>query len=252
MRTAASRQQVFGPRRKVDNICRERPPPGRIAGRCAIIRGMTGFASAAPGHAIPADDPTRRRVIIDLGCGTRKKPGAIGLDIARVPGVDVVADVMRPLPLKDDSVDEVYASHLIEHVDDVLAFMGEVWRVCKPGALVYFRFPHASTPYLTWKDPTHRRGVYLAMFEYFDPTTLDGQLWGYYHPAKFKIERRRLCFNLNADTRQPGRGRRLVGAVLDWLANRDERWLYVCERWWGNWVGMEEAHIWLRALKPGR
>jgi hypothetical protein len=25
----------------------------------------------------------------------------------------------------------------------------------------------------------------------------------------------------------------------------------VCERWWGNWVGMEEAEIWLRVLKAG-
>ena len=199
----------------------------------------------------PGGAPGRRRVVIDLGCGRRKKPGAIGLDIARVPGVDVIADVTRPLPLKDSSVDEVYASHLLEHVDDLLAFMGEVWRVCRPGALVYFRFPHGSTPFLTWKDPTHRRGVYLAMFEYFDPTTLDGQVWGYYHPAKFKIERRRLHFNLNFDTVRPGRVRTVLGWVLDRLANRNERWLYVCERWWGNWVGMEEAEIWLRVLKPG-
>jgi hypothetical protein len=123
--------------------------------------------------------------------------------------------------------------------------------VCRPGALVYFRFPHGSTPFLTWKDPTHRRGVYLAMFEYFDPTTLDGQVWGYYHPAKFKIERRRLHFNLNFDTVRPGRVRAVLGWVFDRLANRDERWLYVCERWWGNWVGMEEAEIWLRVLKVG-
>ncbi|WP_322795455.1 class I SAM-dependent methyltransferase [Tepidiforma sp.] len=213
---------------------------------------MDQAASHAPSQApAPAGSPPRRRVVIDLGCGRRKKPGAIGLDLARVPGVDILADVTRPLPLRDNSVDEVYASHLVEHVDDLLAFMGEVWRVCRPGALVYFRFPHGSTPFLTWKDPTHRRGVYLATFEYFDPTTLDGQIWGYYHPAKFKIERRRLHFNLNFDTVRPGRTRALLGFVFDWLANRNERWQYVCERFWGHFVGMEEAEIWLRALKPG-
>ncbi|MCZ7577680.1 MAG: hypothetical protein M5U18_11795 [Dehalococcoidia bacterium] len=42
--------------------------------------------------------PTSHRVVIDLGCGFRKKPGAIGFDIARIPGVDVICDVMRPLP----------------------------------------------------------------------------------------------------------------------------------------------------------
>ena len=108
--------------------------------------------------------PSSRRVVIDLGCGFRKKPGAIGFDIARIPGVDVICDVMRPLPLRDNSVDEIQASHIIEHVEDFLAFMGEIWRVCKPGALVYFRFPHGSSKYVTWKDPTHRRGVFLATF----------------------------------------------------------------------------------------
>ena len=31
---------------------------------------------------------------------------------------------------------------------------------------VYLRFPHGSTKYITWKDPTHKRAVFLATFEY--------------------------------------------------------------------------------------
>ncbi len=190
------------------------------------------------------------RVVIDLGCGFRKKPGAIGFDIARIPGVDVICDVMRPLPLRDNSVDEIQASHIVEHVDDLMAFMGEVWRVCKPGALVYLRFPHGSSKYVTWKDPTHRRGVFLATFEYFDPNTFDGRAWGYYHPAKFEITRQQLNFNMNADTWQPKWARRIAGKIFDTVANYNGRAQYFCERFWGNWVGMEEAHIWMRAIKP--
>ncbi|MCO5201458.1 MAG: methyltransferase domain-containing protein [Chloroflexi bacterium] len=194
--------------------------------------------------------PTSHRVVIDLGCGFRKKPGAIGFDIARIPGVDVICDVMRPLPLRDDSIDEIQASHIVEHVDDLMAFMGEIWRVCKPGALVYLRFPHGSSKYVTWKDPTHKRGVFLATFEYFDPNTFDGRAWGYYHPAKFEITRQQLNFNMNADTWQPKWARRIAGKVFDTLANYNGRAQYFCERFWGNWVGMEEAHIWMRAIKP--
>ena len=189
------------------------------------------------------------RVVIDLGCGQRKKPGAIGLDIARIPGVDIIADVMKPLPLRDKSVDEVVASHLIEHVDNVMDFMGEIWRVCKPGALVYMRFPHGTSKYVTWKDPTHKRGVFLAMFEYFDPNTFAGQAFGYYHPAKFQITERRINFNMNAEQGVGRLPRRVVGGVLDRLANHNERAQYFCERFWGNWIGMEEAHIWMRAIK---
>jgi len=190
-----------------------------------------------------------RRVVVDLGCGNRKREGAIGLDIARIPQVDLLVDVMGTLPFRDNSVDEVYASHLVEHVDDLLAFMGEVWRICKPGALVHFRFPHGSTLYMTWKDPTHRRGVLLDTFDYFDPSTDDGRYFGYYHPAKFKMVKQRLTFNLNNDTVLPDRFRRVLGRILDALANRDERSQYYCERFWGPLIGIEEALIWLRAIK---
>jgi ubiquinone/menaquinone biosynthesis C-methylase UbiE len=194
--------------------------------------------------------PPFSRVVVDLGCGWRKKPGAIGLDSARIQGVDVQADVSRQLPLRDNSVDEIQASHIVEHVDDLMAFMGEVWRVCKPGALVYLRFPHGTSKYVTWKDPTHRRGVLLATFEYFDPKTFDGQAWGYYHPAKFETVKRRINFNMNADTWQAKPVRRFLGRVFDSLANRSARAQYFCERFWGNWVGMEEGHLWRKAIKP--
>jgi SAM-dependent methyltransferase len=191
----------------------------------------------------------RQRVVVDLGCGSRKKAGAIGLDIARIPEVDMLVDVMRTLPFRDSSIDEIHASHLVEHVDDLLAFVGEVWRVCKPGALVYFRFPHASSAYVTWKDPTHRRGVLLDTFKYFDPKSFEGTYFGYYHPAKFDIRRQRLTFNMNTDTFVPRRGRRIAGRIIDALANRNERAQYFCERFWAPLVGIEEAHVWMRAIK---
>jgi ubiquinone/menaquinone biosynthesis C-methylase UbiE len=195
------------------------------------------------------DSHSGARVVVDLGCGSRKKLGAIGLDIARIPNVDIVADVMKTLPFRDNSIDEVFASHLVEHTDDLMALMGEVWRICKPGAVVHFRFPHATTPFGIWRDPTHRRGVYLATFNYWDPSTFDGAYFGYYHPAKFKIVKQRLMYNMNADTFLPGRGRRVIGRIVDAVANRNDRWQYFCERFWGHLLGIEECQIWMRALK---
>jgi hypothetical protein len=89
----------------------------------------------------------------------------------------------------------------------------------------------------------------LDTFDYFDPSTPDGGYFGYYHPAKFSIVRQRITFNLNSDLVSPGRARRLVGTVLDALANRNQRAQYFCERFWGPFAGMEEAHIWMRAIK---
>ncbi|MEX0781434.1 MAG: methyltransferase domain-containing protein [Dehalococcoidia bacterium] len=196
-------------------------------------------------------------VAIDLGCGMRKHAGAIGLDIAPIPGsVDILGDVTRT-PFRDSCADRVYASHIVEHLDDLPAFMAEIWRISRHDALVYFRFPHASSLHTAWTDPTHRRALTMETFEYFAPETLQGVLFGYYHTAQFRVVRRRITFSLNAEKPYSGsvwlpshnRARRVTGRILDALANRSNRTQYICERFWGPLVGMEEGHVWLRAIK---
>src|SRR2546427_12270220 len=45
-------------------------------------------------------------VILDLGCGARKVDGAFGIDIAALPGVDVVHDLeRRPYRLPESGAD---------------------------------------------------------------------------------------------------------------------------------------------------
>ena len=131
--------------------------------------------------------------VVDLGCGNRKFAGSIGMDIVAVPGVvDVIADMSRGLPFRDNSLDGLYAYHVLEHVDDFLGLMGEIWRVCRHGGRVRVKIPHASSPYILWKDPTHKRGLSIATFAYFDDTYFDGAAFSYYSPARFRIERARL------------------------------------------------------------
>jgi len=197
--------------------------------------------------------PSTRRVKLDLGCGKNKAPGAIGVDVAPVEGVDVLADFNWGLPFADSSVDEVHCSHVLEHVDDFLGLMEEIWRVLRPGGRAYVRFPHASSSFHTWKDPTHRRPLLLSTFRYFDDSTEDGFLYGYYSRARFRIVRSRLRFVL-ASARRSGKVsflRWLVAAVLEALANRSPRAQYLCERYWGPLVGIEEAEVVLEAVKEG-
>src|SRR5688572_30052085 len=177
--------------------------------------------------------PVVREVWVDLGCGKRKQPGSIGLDIARITGsVDVVGDLTRT-PFRDSSVGRVFAWHVVEHLDDLPALMAEVWRICRPGALVYFRFPHAGSTQAAWSDPTHRRGLTLETFDYFDAQTLSGEMFGYYHAAPFRVLKRRLTLSANAEdplkaVPPHSRVRRVAGRVLDGLANRDRRQQYFC------------------------
>jgi SAM-dependent methyltransferase len=190
--------------------------------------------------------------VVDLGCGSRKMRGTIGMDIVAVPGVDVVADMGRGLPFKDGSLDGVFAYHVLEHLDDFLAIMGEIWRVCRDGAKVYVKVPHASSPFMLWKDPTHRRGMSIATFAYFDDTYFDGQAFSYYSPARFRIEKAKLNFTLTDRQLDPPSyrlPRRLLNYVFDAVANKSRGYQYACERFWGPLVGIEEAVLTLRAIK---
>ena len=193
------------------------------------------------------------RVVIDIGCGADKYPGALGVDIAALSTVDVQADVTRGLPFRDRSVDAVHASHVLEHFDDLVGVMDEIWRVCKPGARFYITVPHATSAYMTWRDPTHRRGLNLDTFLYFDKATADGARFGYYTKANFRCVYKRLRFAAAGERggTRPRRNplARAATDIFDVLANRSAYAQYLCERWWGSWLGIAEAYAVLEAVK---
>lgn len=192
-------------------------------------------------------------------------PGALGIDIARIPDVDVLGDLERGLPFATGSIDELHCYHVLEHVRDYLAAMGEIWRVLRHDGIVHVRAPHASSPYMTWKDPTHRRGLSIATFAYFDGTYFDGAAFSYYSPARFRIETARLCFTAQGPPvpMPSSRGRalplvephgftvarRVMNPLVHAMANRSRAWQYACERFWGPVVGIEEVYVVLRAIK---
>jgi len=83
---------------------------------------------------------------IDLGCGGAKRPGFVGLDYMAGDQVDHVLDLTAdPFPFADDSVDEVFSAHFLEHIDDPVHVFGEVGRVCRDGARIEFWTPYAWT-----------------------------------------------------------------------------------------------------------
>lgn len=186
-------------------------------------------------------------VRLDIGCGRSKFKGTLGVDLVPLPGVDVVADLTRGLPFRDSSVSEIYTSHTLEHVENLPAVMEELWRVCKPNALVHIWVPHASCPFVTWIDPTHKRGMTIETFSYFNPAT---NHLSYYSKARFEIVHARL--NLSTiGMRRAGlrRSRGLLAMIVEAVANRSRAWQYRAERWWGPLIGFDEARVVLRAIK---
>lgn len=92
---------------------------------------------------------------IDLGCGTKKHPGFIGVDRYALAGVDVIADMNQFLPFRDDSVDLLLASHSLEHLEDLLATIQEIYRICKHGAQLFIIAPYNEQK-LNWANPYHK------------------------------------------------------------------------------------------------
>ena len=94
---------------------------------------------------------------LDLGCGKSKKEGFIGVDSVEFPGVDVVTDLTKAWPWQDDTVDEVFCSHFLEHLDqqERIHFANELHRVMKKGAKAQIVTPDAWSG-RALGDPTHK------------------------------------------------------------------------------------------------
>ena len=88
------------------------------------------------GVHIRGDQVSAMPRILDIGCGRKKYPGSIGIDMSPAGQADVLCDWERTLPFADSSFDRVRMIHIIEEVDNIFRVLAEVHRVAKPGARV--------------------------------------------------------------------------------------------------------------------
>lgn len=131
-----------------------------------------------------SQETQRTMLKLNLVCGPDKKEGYIGVDKIKAPTVDIVHDLNSyPYPFEDNSVDEVYCSHVLEHLDDFIKTMEELWRICKPGALIIVKGPYYKHK-LAYGDPTHKHFFTEHTFDVFSDRH---PLHVFYTHAKFKI-----------------------------------------------------------------
>lgn len=123
---------------------------------------------------------------LDIGCGSNKQEGFIGIDVRDLEGVDIIHDLEDfPWPMHDESVHHAIAGHVVEHIrpQKSIEFMDEVWRVLVVGGSFAIATPYpGSRGY--WQDPTHCNGWNEASFQYFDPRY---PLYSIYSPKPWKI-----------------------------------------------------------------
>jgi predicted SAM-dependent methyltransferase len=78
---------------------------------------------------------------LNLGCGDQIMEGYINCDLYDEKA-DVKCDV-KQLPFDDNSAENIYASHIIEHFDyyEGLEVLKEWYRVLKPNGIIYIETP---------------------------------------------------------------------------------------------------------------
>ena len=177
---------------------------------------------------------------LNLGCGRDVRPGYVNADRMLLPGVDVVLDLEQALPFRDGAFDEIYSSHVLEHVDAFLALMGELHRICAPGGVLKLYVPHLSF-FGSYTDPTHRRFFGYHSFDYLAE---DGD-YNYYTPVRFRIRQRKILFYwLN------NRRRRVKSRLVTALINA---WPLLYERFWCWMLPANEVYFELEpAPRPAR
>ena len=95
-----------------------------------------------------------RGVVLDLGCGPKKAfPHFIGIDsgkdtelfgIAMKPDLVVADCADLSETIEDASVDAIFSSHLLEHIEDYRAALKDWWRCLKTGGHLVLYLPHKA------------------------------------------------------------------------------------------------------------
>jgi ubiquinone/menaquinone biosynthesis C-methylase UbiE len=123
---------------------------------------------------------------LNLCCGYRKLGGYLNVDKEIKCEPDLTLDLENEYedhwPWEDNSVDEIICNHGLEHMgkdyDDHCYIIKEMYRVCKPDAVIKITVPHHRSD-LYWDDPTHVRVITAESMrflskKYIDQHTVEG------------------------------------------------------------------------------
>jgi len=81
---------------------------------------------------------------LNLGCGSDYKEGWVNVDCRGNVNVDKIYDLNKfPYSFKDNTFNEIYVSHVLEHLDDPIKVLMEIIRISENGAKIIIKVPHA-------------------------------------------------------------------------------------------------------------
>lgn len=127
---------------------------------------------------------------LNIGCGQQVLEGWINLDKTDSTKIELVFDLngipQTKLPIEENTIKDIYAAHVIEHLDNPLQVFSELWRIAEPGCRIIIRVPHGSSD-AAHNDPTHKRIIFPGFFTYLGQPKYHKFCYGYF--ADWKIEK---------------------------------------------------------------
>ena len=102
---------------------------------------------------------------LNLGCGWEYMNGFINVDRSKHSKADVICDVGK-LPFRSCCIEEIKAKMILEHVDDLIETMNELYRVLSQGGFINVMVPSQYSA-MAIADPTHKRVFNNDSFGYF-------------------------------------------------------------------------------------
>ena len=130
---------------------------------------------------------------LNIGAGNTHYEGFLNCDHSNIFNPDYVFDLEKDIwPFEDNTVDEVIAHHVLEHMGEgYFHCLKELYRVCKNDALIDIKVPHYRNEN-QFHDPTHRRpithvGFLLFSKKYNKESTGAGSKLGLMYDIDFEI-----------------------------------------------------------------
>lgn len=104
-------------------------------------------------RALAERDADKRALLkVDIGGGLNPYPGYVTVDTRQ--NADFVYDLNDGIPLPDNSVGVLNASHILEHLHDKTKIMAEIHRVLAHGGWAFIEVP-STDGRGAFQDPTH-------------------------------------------------------------------------------------------------
>lgn len=177
---------------------------------------------------------------LNLGCGLKKLNNYINVDNRKSCEPDFVHDLnIFPYPFSDNKFSEVLLDHVIEHLNDPLEVLQELYRITKPDGVVLLNCPHFSGNFV---HPGHKAAISIHLFDFLNQ---DGE--EVYGSTKFTVESLILRWFRHTKGKRSWMLLRLINSIINFLANLSPS---ATERFWCYWVGgFEEIRFKVRVIK---